>query len=150
MLLLRPSCYPGAPPAAVISCTKVARLSVERWAKGKEKRSAIVDILPIELMERVLEWLFMTWRLATRTMRVSKTFATHATSARALLPPGEWWTGEGPPLLINSALPPVEYLHLQGAGYFNNLNVAGSDVYDVTKVLLGVRRMRAPSPSSAA
>ena len=90
MLLLRPSCYPGAPPAPTISCTKAARLSVERWAKGMVKRSAVVEDLPHEVMEQILELLFLSWRLATRTLRVSVAFAALAQKVSNNLPRGEW------------------------------------------------------------
>ena len=139
--LVRPSKYAdaGAPPPPKITCTSEARAALQRLAQLYE--FSVVDSLPTDLMLHILLELWQSWPLATRALRVSKGLAECATMARGLLPPGEWWTGSGPPLQVpgsaidekidlDTALPPKGVLRL---------GVTAADAQDVRTSLLRVR-----------
>ena len=135
LFLVRPS-RSHAAPTLMIPCTAGAYAALLRWA-GK---FSITERLTIDEMLLILDVVWRTWPLATRTLRVSKEFATAATLARRRLPAGEWWTGSGRPLEVPKSLKEAIDLEvLLRPGALARLKVGGGDVGDVTRTLLGVR-----------
>ena len=139
--LVRPSKYAdaGAPPPPKITCTSEARAALQRLAQLYE--FSVVDSLPTDLMLHILLELWQSWPLATRALRVSKGLAECATMARGLLPPGEWWTGSGPPLAV-PVFPIDEMINLDTAlpsRGVSRIGVTAADAQDVRTSLLRVR-----------
>lgn len=108
----------------------------------------IVDILPAELFEMIFHVLFTTWPLATRTLRVSKTFAALATKTRNSLPYGEWWSGGRLPLQVVAAIPLPDLTVLRSSYAWASLGVHASSRKDIECNLLKVRRQTCPPLST--
>ena len=100
LFLVPPSRFAPDTPSVVITCSGEAHAALARWASKNSFSFSICDRLPDDLMRFILCKVWRTWSLATRALRVSKSFATVATLARGDLPPGEWWTGSGLPLQV--------------------------------------------------
>ena len=154
-VMLHASRWGGAATAFAVS-EGVADHTARWLQRGQSVVQTIVDLLPTDVMDSIFLLLFKTWPLATYLLRVSFAFAALATRARRELPPGEWWTGSGLPLVVPAmeahsvaaygvtafdALSAEDLRVLRNPSAFAVLGVHGSARGDVSRTLLGVRAL---------
>lgn len=159
-VMLHASRWGGAATAFAVS-EGVADHTARWLQRGQSVVQTIVDLLPTDVMDSIFLLLFKTWPLATYLLRVSFAFAALATRARRELPPGEWWTGSGLPLVVPAmeahervshrviafdvtafdAMSAEDLRVLRDPSAFAVLGVHGSARGDVSRTLLGVRAL---------